>query len=412
VATDDLNAPLGLEAKPARGRRSVIYSVTAGVLGAVIAVAVIWVVAAHDPLNGRPTAAKAGLEGAGIDHSARLRPSETDFAAPQLSPQVTGSLQGEDNAPRVQARAAEAPPEPTPAAENERIITIIDGSSGARREIRIPAPPPVAAVPAHAPAVDARLVQMTRDGPIPRIAADGTRVAQAFAQPAHAKPNAPQIAIVVTGLGTSGSGTEALAKLPAAVTFALASSGRDLERVAGEARSLGHELLLQVAMEPGDTADGAPPQPLLTTLSPEQNLDRLHWQMSRFQGYVGITNLRGDRLTASEAALTPILREIDGRGLIYVDDGSSPRSMAGQIAGSAASGFVRANLALDAIPTPTEIDRALAKLEGLARQNGKAVGFAAAGPMTIDRISRWAKSVEGRGIALVPISAASRGKAS
>ena len=250
---------------------------------------------------------------------------------------------------------------------------------------------------------------MTRDGPIPRIAADGTRAAQAFAQPVRARPNAPQIAIVVTGLGASGSGAESLTKLPAAVTLALASSGRDLERLAGDARSLGHELLLQVSME-ADAADDTPSQPLLTTLPPEQNVDRLHWQMSRFQGYVGITNQRGDRLTTSEAALTPILREIDGRGLIYVDDGNSPRSVAGQIAGSAASGFVRANLALDAVPTPAEIDRALAKLEGFARQNGKAVGFAAAGPMIIDRIVRWAKTVEGRGFALVPITAVSRGK--
>ena len=89
-----------------------------------------------------------------------------------------------------------------------------------------------------------------------------------------------------------------------------------------------------------------------------------------------------------------------------------PAALAGQIAGSTASGFAQANLALDAVPTPAEIDRALAKLEGLARQNGKAVGFAAAGPMTIDRIARWAKTVEGRGLALVPITAVSRGKPS
>ncbi len=407
MATDDLYAPLGLGSKPARSRRSIIYSIAGGLLGVTFAVAVIWALAGHDPLGGRPAAAaRSGPVGTDVGAIAQLRPSATDLAPPQ----VTGALRHVDSAPSAQAHDAETPPEPAPPAANERIITIIDGSSGARREIRIPAPAPAIAAPAHAPALDSRLVQMTHDGPIPRIATDGTRVAQAFAQPMRAKPTAPQIAIVVTGLGTTGGGTRALTKLPAAVTLALASSGDDLERLAGEARSLGHELLLQVPMEPADDDDTTAPAPLLTTLPPEQNIERLHWQMSRFQGYVGITNQRGETLTASEAAMTPILREIDGRGLIYVDDGSSPRSVAGQIAGSAASGFVRGNLALDAVPTPADIDKALAKLEALARQNGKAVGFAAAGPMTIDRIVRWAKAVEGRGFALVPITAVSRGK--
>ena len=135
--------------------------------------------------------------------------------------------------------------------------------------------------------------------------------------------------------------------------------------------------------------------------------------MSRFQGYVGVANQMGDRLTASEAAFAPILREIGNRGLIYVDDGSSPKSLAGQIATTAGSGFAKANLVLDAVPSAVEIDRALAKLEGLARQNGMAVGFATAWPVVIERIAKWSKTVEGRGVSLVPITAAAaRGKPS
>jgi putative (di)nucleoside polyphosphate hydrolase len=111
----------------------------------------------------------------------------------------------------------------------------------------------------------------------------------------------------------------------------------------------------------------------------------------------------GNRLTASEAAFAPILREIGNRGLIYVDDGTSPKSLAEQIAATAGSGFAKANLVLDAVPSAVEIDRALAKLEGLARQNGMAMGFATAWPVVIERIARWSKTVEGRGFSLVPI---------
>ena len=168
----------------------------------------------------------------------------------------------------------------------------------------------------------------------------------------------------------------------------------------------GHEVLLQVPMEPFDYPDNDPgPQTLLTSLDAEQNLDRLHWLMSRFQGYVGIANFMGARFTASEQALAPVLRETAKRGLIYVDDGSSPRSLAGQIAGANNLPFAKADVVLDAVPTPAEIDRALARLEAVgarARHRGRH-RLRAAGA---DRPHRqWAKAAEARGIVLVPITA-------
>ena len=64
-------------------------------------------------------------------------------------------------------------------------------------------------------------------------------------------------------------------------------------------------------MEPFDYPDNDPgPQTLLTSLTPEQNIDRLHWLMSRFQGYVGIVSYMGARFTASEPSLAPVLREL------------------------------------------------------------------------------------------------------
>ena len=72
----------------------------------------------------------------------------------------------------------------------------------------------------------------------------------------------------------------------------------------------GHEILLQVPMEPfGYPENDSGPQTLLTSLTPEQNLERLHWLMSRFQGYVGIVGAMGARFTASEQSFAPIMRE-------------------------------------------------------------------------------------------------------
>ena len=163
------------------------------------------------------------------------------------------------------------------------------------------------------------------------------------------------------------------------MTFALAPYGADLEKLAERARADAHELLLQVPMEPLDYPDNDPgPQTLLTSLTSEQNIDRLHWLMSRFQGYVGLVSYMGARFTASEQGLAPVLRDVAKRGLIYVDDGSSSRSIAGQLAGTHNLPFAKTDIVLDTIPTPVEIDQALARLEMKARDTGFAVGHGTA----------------------------------
>ena len=244
----------------------------------------------------------------------------------------------------------------------------------------------------------------------PRVAPDGARPADIYARaidPRKNRKNGPHIAIVLGGLGVSGSITEqAMTKLPGPVTFAFLPYGADVERLVTSARAEGHEVLLQAPMEPFDYPDNDPgPQTLLTSLGMDQNLDRLYWLMSRFQGYVGIANYMGARVTSTEQAFAPVLKETSRRGLIYVDDGSSPRSLAGQIAGANNLPFAKAEVVLDAVPTPTHIDRALARLEAMAREHGTAVGIASALPASIERIAQWVKAVEGRGFVLVPITA-------
>jgi polysaccharide deacetylase 2 family uncharacterized protein YibQ len=312
----------------------------------------------------------------------------------------------------------------TPAGTGTKTVTIIDGGTGQRREVMIPATPDGGGQggqgggqggqgnPGTA-ANDQRLTEPSRHGPLPKIAQDGTRPSDAFARPGKAatngngKGNGPRVALVVSGLGIgANTTTDALSKLPGSVTFAFAPYGGDLERHVARARDGGHEVMLQIPMEPFDYPDNDPgPHTLLTSIDAAQNLDRLHWLMSRFQGYVGIVNYMGGRFSASEQGMAPVLREAATRGLIYLDDGSSARSLAGQIAGANNLAFAKADLIIDQVPTPADVDRALGRLETVARARGTAVGFAGAMPVSIDRITRWIKAAESRGIQLVPITA-------
>jgi len=147
----------------------------------------------------------------------------------------------------------------------------------------------------------------------------------------------PVVAIVVGGLGVGAAKTaDAIMKLPAAVTLAFTPYGSDPTKLAERARAQRHEILLQIPMEPYDYPDNDPgPQTLLTTLAPEQNLDRLHWHLSRFQGYAGIANFMGARFTVTDAVMQPIVREAARRGLGYFDDGTALRSVAPLLGGPA-----------------------------------------------------------------------------
>ena len=385
MSTDDLNAPLGRSTKkkrrfalPVRPSR-----IIAGALGACVAVLVGWALVVDDPFGGEPVV---------IVSAAAIAPAQPSKTSEIVTPPTT------------------FPANDRPTPTDAHTITIIDGTTGKRQDIQVTAPTGSKAAITPGAGIDPRLLETSRHGPIPKIATDGARPSEVYARPV--KPQAgradgPRIAIVIGGLGIGANATaEALAKLPAPVTLAFGPYGTDLDRWVTRARGEGHEVLLQIGMEPFDYPDNDPgPQTLLTSVPAEQNVDRLAWFMSRFQGYVGVTNLMGARFTATDKAFAPVLQEIGKRGLLYFDDGSSPRSLAGQISGASSVAFAKADMALDAVPTAAEIDAALARLEAAARSRGAAVGFATALPVTIDRIAQWAKAVEARGITLVPVSA-------
>ena len=137
-------------------------------------------------------------------------------------------------------------------------------------------------------------------------------------------------------------------------------------------------------------------------------MKRLQWLMSRFTGYVGVTNQMGAKFETTQASLTPMLEEIKARGLLFVDDGTVKDSAGSQVAGTIGLDYAAADVQIDAVPSPDDINKALARLEAVAKEKGSAIGVASAKPGTIKQISQWAGQLQGKGIILIPVSAAIR----
>ncbi len=253
------------------------------------------------------------------------------------------------------------------------------------------------------------LVEETEFGPIPRISSTGVTPFDAYSQGAGNIAGAdgkPMIAVVVSGLGINPNGTlEAIEKLPAEVTLAFAPYGKGLQRSVASARTSGHEVLLEVPLEPFDYPDNDPgPETLLTGQAPRDNLNKLFQVMSRFGGYVGVLNNMGARFTASGADFGPVMEELGARGLGYLDDGSSNRSLAPQLARANRVPFARVDAMVDTNPSRSAILAQLQSLEDKARRNGSAIGIVSALPVSIEVITEWARGLEDKGIEIVPAS--------
>lgn len=385
MATNDLNRPVD---GPSAGRRltGLLCSPLAAASGLFIGsltVLFTWLMVAENPLGGEPYAIVAINQPQTVDAA--------DYTGSGLG--IRNTVNTEDNADiAVQgADTDDAALQPLDKQFDEMHAGTTLGRS-------LPAAP-VKGMAEHGV-----------HGLLPQISATGQTPAKVYARPVTARqadPNTAKIAIMIGGMGLSATGTSvAINRLPENVTLAFAPYAQGLQAWVDKARQNSHEVMLQLPMEPFDYPDNDPgPHTLLSSLPPPDNVRRLEWLLSRFTGYFGVTNYMGAKFTSSADALRPVLRQINRRGLVYVEDGSSARSTSKKISRQVGLMATSADLIIDTSPNGESVDAALRQLENIALERGIAVGVGSALPVTVDRIIKWAEGLESRGILLVPVSA-------
>jgi hypothetical protein len=257
------------------------------------------------------------------------------------------------------------------------------------------------------PVPDPMLVAETAVGPLPVIGPDGRQAWRVYARPFEAPPTEPRIAILIGDMGLSGARTAAtIQQLPGAVTLGFAPHASDLQHWIAMARAAGHEVMLQLPMEPYDYPANDPgPHALLTTLSPSANRERLEWLLSRFVGYTGVTNYMGAKFTTQDKNMRPVLSVLKERGLLFLDARTSNRSVAGRIAENLQVPLALSDGLIDSEAAGEAIDEQLRKLERIARASSTAVGIGFGYPVTLQRLKIWLPTLREKNIHLAPISA-------
>jgi len=307
-------------------------------------------------------------------------PSEPVVEAPALPPFST-----EDDAPPAESGPPLIqPPPPRPDPGSSESLEI--GRASDVVAMLPPTPPPAPPQPAVKLPPAGAAVWMRHAVPSPRIA------------------GRPMIAVIIDDLGVDRRRAERVTALPGPLTLSFMTYAEDLTRLAAEGRRHGHELMVHVPMQPRGANFVAGPEVLEVGQTPEEIRRRLDWDLSRFDGFIGINNHMGSLFTADPAAMRVVMAELRRRGLVFVDSVTTEHSAGAETARQFGVPFASRHVFLDNDQGVAHVRAQLAKAEAYARRHGFAVAIGHPHDGTIEALAGWVPGLEAKGLVLVPIS--------
>ncbi|MEE9374798.1 MAG: divergent polysaccharide deacetylase family protein [Rhizobiaceae bacterium] len=249
------------------------------------------------------------------------------------------------------------------------------------------------------------LIEKSEFGPLPKVSSGNVRPLDAYSR-SSGMIGANRVALVIGGLGLSQTGTQqAIEDLPSNITLGFSPFGNSLQRWMQKARKQGHEVILQLPMEPlGYPTIDPGPRTLNSKVPRGENLKNLRWSLARMTNYPLVMNYLGAGMSNKSGTMRPLLKEIRNRGLGYIDDGSVRASQIINIAKDISLPHIKGSVVIDAVREEAKIRASLRNLEALARQKGFALGTATAFPQTVAIIAAWVEEAQKRGILIVPAS--------
>lgn len=221
--------------------------------------------------------------------------------------------------------------------------------------------------------------------------------------PAESVASVPWVAVVVLGVGLAEASTQAALALPPAIGLAFSPYARRLDEWRAQAKAGGHELWVELPLEPADPSRADAGERVLRPRQDEAvRLAGLDWALGRLPDATGVVAAPG-AFARQPSAFAPLARAMAARGLRFVELGGGQLQA---VAADAGAGHALAEVALDAGAGPEAMDGALDELAGQADRRGGAVAHVYADPSTLARLAAWVHRVGDRGLRLVPLGEA------
>ena len=230
-------------------------------------------------------------------------------------------------------------------------------------------------------------------------------VLASYARPFENPQGKPIVSLIIGGLGTSYRQTlSTIDELPANVTLSFVpTASNELLRYA---RKKGHEVLLEVPMEPLDRGRARPHRDtLLSNSPPEDNVLRLKSLLRGRHELYGVITYQGGKFVRAEESIPAILAYLSDRGLAFFQHSSLERARFKEEAERLNMSFAVGQENIDTEIRASAIEAKLFKLETQSLDEGVAFGTGFAYPQTVDIVSRWSQRLDQKGILLAPASA-------
>lgn len=253
------------------------------------------------------------------------------------------------------------------------------------------------------------LVEHTDAGNLPIIGSDGAKPWRYYSKPFERKRNQPMVAIIITGLGTGRAVTKQALDLPENVTLSFSPYARDIATWSASARGTGHEMLIDLPLQPSNYPASDPgPQALLLEKGVAGNDPRLKWSMAKFPAYMGFLTWQNEAFTSNEDAMKFLLQSLANRGLMMVLSEEPHKKEIKDMIDAGNGVVLIADTLIDEELSESAIQTRLAQLEDKANKQGYAIGIAQAYPLTVQQLQAWSDKLAERGILLVPVSAVAK----
>ena len=217
----------------------------------------------------------------------------------------------------------------------------------------------------------------------------------------------PLIAIVIDDVGLDRPRSRRAWELPGPLTMSFLPYAKDLRDQSRAARARGHELMLHLPMEPTGRNDPGPGA-LLVSMSDAEIRQRTTSALDSFEGFAGVNNHMGSRFTAFRPGMETVMRQLRPRGLMFLDSRTTRESVGEQTAQDQSVPVIVRHVFLDDDESIEAVRRKLADAEAVARRQGFVVAIGHPHETTLQALSEWLPTVQGKGLALAPATAVLR----
>jgi polysaccharide deacetylase 2 family uncharacterized protein YibQ len=251
-----------------------------------------------------------------------------------------------------------------------------------------------------------KIVERIIAGHAPERLIPPSDVPQPYVRPALI--NRPKIVIILDDMGIDRRNSERAISLPGPLTYSFLPYANKSAPLAEAARQAGGEVMLHLPMEPEGGADPGP-HALKASMTGGDFLRTLEWNLERFDGYVGVNNHMGSKLTADIAAMKTLIAYLDDKSVFFLDSVTTPQSVVRQAGREIGVDIYARDVFLDDEAGNEDVVRTqLAVAERIAQETGYVVAIGHPRQETLDVLGPWLTTAPARGFDLVFASALKR----